>query len=760
MNENILEHIKLCTYSKIVTLERGALFGEMALNEPNATRKATIITSSDSHFAVLNKKTFNNSIKMGAQRHMKETLQFFIEIPIFNGIPEGVFYNKYYTNLSKEIIVKGKNVINQGEKPDHITLLQTGSYGLTTQITLYDLTRLILYYADVLINQTNKKKIELPKNDDKTNNKNDKNKANEINKKDNKKKDAKKKEEKKNKLNDLNDLQKLLSQESALLAESISFKKYYFTTQHIRINEIYCPEFIINDEYIDENGVYAFTIEAKSPENTIYTLDNKFLVDINEKNISIQKNKEKFLKQKMDLMIKRLLIIRNSLINSFFDSKAKKEIGLAVVKELEDAILLNLKKKRLLNKKEEIITNSKETNAKEKLLQSNLNSSLGKNKNMETGRKYRNTEDIMKEKNNYNNRYNLTTYKTSSNKTKSNNLHESNKYENDSKEKLKNNKSANTKLKLKPLNVSLKTAIMYTNRESEEHKKGLHSRKTSENIKNIKNYDEGLLFILNVSDNNKYSKTNYNFSSSRNCETKIEFKPFTSFYGDNNFKSNNLALVKTNKVFMNNLIWEKMKTGGHFPIKLNIYDIINNNYENSQTSNGSTINSNYNTYYSHKGFYNRNPFQNYYNEINNSTKKSSFFPKDFSFNNIQIENQNNLCFLSTKSKSKHKKNKNNKSYSPKKINIENNNKFEPKPIQTLKSFKKNEALLKMKMKNIVSPEEIQFMRMNRKMRFVMDGNKYTKVKEEKFKSTFKHYFKRNIVNRINYFYGKVEAEKK
>ena len=118
VNENILPDMKLCTYSKIISLERGSLFGEMALNEPNALRKATIITTEDSHFAVLNKKTFNNSIKMGAQKHMKETLQFFIEIPIFNGIPEGVFYNKYYTNLSKDIIVKGKNVINQGEKPD------------------------------------------------------------------------------------------------------------------------------------------------------------------------------------------------------------------------------------------------------------------------------------------------------------------------------------------------------------------------------------------------------------------------------------------------------------------------------------------------------------------------------------------------------------------------------------------------------------------------------------------------------------------
>ena len=83
VNENILEGIKLCTYTKIITLERGSLFGEMALNDPNALRKATIITSTDCHFAVLNKKTFNNSIRMGAQKHMKETLQFFIEIRRF-----------------------------------------------------------------------------------------------------------------------------------------------------------------------------------------------------------------------------------------------------------------------------------------------------------------------------------------------------------------------------------------------------------------------------------------------------------------------------------------------------------------------------------------------------------------------------------------------------------------------------------------------------------------------------------------------------
>ena len=757
VNENILPGMKLCTYSKIISLERGSLFGEMALNEPNALRKATIITTEDSHFAVLNKKTFNNSIKMGAQKHMKETLQFFIEIPIFNGIPEGVFYNKYYTNLSKDIIVKGKNVINQGEKPDHITLLQTGSYGLTTQMSLYDLTRLILYYADVLINQNNKSN-DSPKDNKKNNNKDRKNNSNKNNdnnnKKENTKKEAKKKEENKNNLNNYNDIQKLISQESALLAESIGFKKFYNSLQFIRINEIYCPEVILNDEYIDENGLYAFTIEAKAPENTIYTLHNRFLVDLNEKNISIQKNKEKFLKQKMDVMIKRLLIIRNSLINSFLDSKAKKEIGEVVIKELEDAILFNLKRKRLLNKKEEIIINAKEKDNKEKLIQLNMNSPQNKHKNIEIGKQYKNTGDSMQEKNNSNNKYNLKTYRINE-KTKSIKLQESVKFDKGSKGKTKNNKSANIKKKLLPVRVSLKTAIKFTYQDIK--KENQHKNPTTKSNKSdLKINGEGLLFSVDDLNNDKYSKTNYNLNKSRN-EAKINFKPFSFSNGDNNYKNYNMGIVRTPRFLMNNLIWENMKKEMKFPIKLNM-DEINNFYDNSQSIEN-TINTNYHTYYGHKGFYNRNRYKskNSYNNLsNNNARKTTSFSNGYSFNNIRIESQNNLCFLSSQSKKNIKQK--NKSSSPKK-NISNKI-IEPKNNQSVTNIKKHEELLKMKIRNLISPDQIRFMRMNRNSRYVDDINNFNKFKEEKFKLIRKDYFKKNITNRINYFYRKTEAEKK
>ena len=42
----------------------------------------------------------------------------------------------------------------------------------------------------------------------------------------------------------------------------------------------------------------------------------------------------------------------------------------------------------------------------------------------------------------------------------------------------------------------------------------------------------------------------------------------------------------------------------------------------------------------------------------------------------------------------------------------------------------------------------------------VDGNKSKRIKEEKFNFQRNNYFKKNIFNRIQFFYGKTESEKK
>ena len=239
---------------------------------------------------------------------------------------------------------------------------------------------------------------------------------------------------------------------------------------------------------------------------------------------------------------------------------------------------------------------------------------------------------------------------------------------------------------------------------------------------------------------------------SRNNGIQNDFNPNSLTYKEKNTENNIFMLLKTKKVLMNNLIWENIKSTAKFPIKLNLET---NNFPdnfNNDSYNKNSSNRNNHTYYGHS--YKRN-LPNLRKRSNNISYKNSSFSYDNSYHNMQIEYQNNLCYLSSTNKLKPKLKINNNSSSIKK---ENNSysKNEQKTVNSIQNLKKNETLLKMKLKKLISPEEIQKMRINRRMNYLMDRNKYNKIKEEKFETYRNHYYKNTIMNRINFFYGKIE----
>ena len=248
-------------------------------------------------------------------------------------------------------------------------------------------------------------------------------------------------------------------------------------------------------------------------------------------------------------------------------------------------------------------------------------------------------------------------------------------------------------------------------------------------------------------------KTNTNLS--RNNGIKINYKPLSLTYRANNTEFNNnnqLMLLKTRKVIMNNLIWENIKSGVKFPIKLNYLET--NNYKNNENDINNNLNlisgNNTHTYYDH--FY-KSHLPNLKNNylVNFKNYKNTSFSYDNYYHDMQIEYQNNLCYLSPQNKLNPKNNINNKSLSIKKDNSYSKN--DKKAINTVQNLKKNEVLLKMKLKKLIKPDEIQMMRM-RKLNYFVDRNKYNKVKEEKFETNRNHYYKKTIMKRINFFYGK------
>ena len=313
---NTLYYLKIYSYTKSpIVMSKGTLFGDLALIRENSLRTATIITSTECDMTIITKKIFNNCLKKGAAMFIKKLLSFFINLPIFHGISEYIFYNKYYAYLSKKIMSRGNILINQGESPKGFIILYSGTYNISSRISLNSLTNFILY----LIKTNLDKKIESNGETHKY-------------------------------LELLKEITKIMEKTQVLINENKKFDKFYNKEINIKVTELSSPDVIGFKEYVNEKGLYSFTIEAHSPENIYYILDNKLLSTILHKNQTIRKNEVEFSEKKINVMINRLIILRNCLVQYFLNNKDEK-INDIISKEFDIINDLKIKEKSLLRNK-------------------------------------------------------------------------------------------------------------------------------------------------------------------------------------------------------------------------------------------------------------------------------------------------------------------------------------------------------------------------------------------------------------------------
>ena len=711
---NEFKNIKLYSYNKISTIDTGSLFGEMALSDANSLRKGTIITTSECHCAILNRKIFNDCLRLGAQKQLRELVRFFINLPIFSGIPENVFYKKYFFNLSKKVLNRGKFVIIQGEKPEFISFIKTGSYGLTTRMSLLDLTKLINFYV-----RNNEKKKEK--------------------------------------------LLKIIKEAEKLMADNIRFKKFYLTENNLRVNEISCPDIIGNQEYIGPNGTYVFSIEAKSSENIIYTLNNKFYNELLRKNISVKENQNELLQNKIDLLIQRLLIIRNCMMNSFFDYKCEKEIDNLIFKEFEQKRNLKIKTKRSPKfKSVNCIFNDEN-----KIIKPNIelfHSPLISKKNTKT--KF-NKIKIPKSVNSRNKKFlpkSAISTPNQRNKTKRINFTAKIRMKKNSEDFVKNQPR---NAPLSPTQMQLSKTSAYFIKKNNFNFIGNFQKKRrnyfcfdyyNKNENSNSNLYKTNIFSKTLKEINKNRFENSGYFSAKSQSMKInKIKSSNLFEILNNFNDNDYndsvgqnysyKTFKTPKyISMNNLVWENLKYKFNFPLHLLMkksFKILNNTNTNisdidiKNKCQTKRIRINSNVISSSKSYENKNTNDkklinmiNSYDKINTNyienilikdTKKSSSHSHHINFNNL---NQNKET-----SKKEHKI-KNN-------FNINNN--------------PENVPNIKLKIKKFISPEEVSFMNEMNKMRNMLEITKYLEIKKGKYNLDRNNYYKKNVVNRMKIF---------
>ena len=158
-NEKRENKFYIFEYSNIKTLKTGQKFGDFASYEMGNKRTATIITSSDSHFAILNKGDFLKYVKTAIDKNKKNYISYILTTFIFNDTNVGFLQDKLFNNFVINDIKKGEYALSINKKNDSIIFLKEGIFEIGMKLSLKEILIVIQYYIEKINNLISRKKF-------------------------------------------------------------------------------------------------------------------------------------------------------------------------------------------------------------------------------------------------------------------------------------------------------------------------------------------------------------------------------------------------------------------------------------------------------------------------------------------------------------------------------------------------------------------------------------------------------------------------
>ena len=143
-NERVIE-IKYFNYLEVNQLKDKNIFGELALINPNQKRTATIILKENCHFGILDKESYDISIKTAQEKERMRNLLFFTNGFLFNGLTNNYFLNNYFFRFKKKTYNSGNFLFKRGEKRTKIFFIISGELQLGGKMTLKKLTEVMRF---------------------------------------------------------------------------------------------------------------------------------------------------------------------------------------------------------------------------------------------------------------------------------------------------------------------------------------------------------------------------------------------------------------------------------------------------------------------------------------------------------------------------------------------------------------------------------------------------------------------------------------
>ena len=142
INEKAI-NLKYFNYIEVNQLKDKNIFGELALINPNQKRTATIIIKENCHFGILDKDSYQTSIKAAQEKSRMRNLLYFTNGVIFKGLTNNYFLNNFFFRIKRKIFNPGEFLFRRGEKRTKIFFIVNGELQLRAKMTLKKITEIL-----------------------------------------------------------------------------------------------------------------------------------------------------------------------------------------------------------------------------------------------------------------------------------------------------------------------------------------------------------------------------------------------------------------------------------------------------------------------------------------------------------------------------------------------------------------------------------------------------------------------------------------
>ena len=159
-------YLRITGLFKVVELNEGNSFGEMALLNKESKRTASIYTLEDSFFGTLNFREYKMSLKTYLDEYKTLTITLVFENSLFKNVGKTFFINKFWNYFIVRNLNKGDYVFKNNFRRDEIYFIYKGEIKIVAPKLTYDKIIKYLNEFSPSLHKINKKHLDIKKESD------------------------------------------------------------------------------------------------------------------------------------------------------------------------------------------------------------------------------------------------------------------------------------------------------------------------------------------------------------------------------------------------------------------------------------------------------------------------------------------------------------------------------------------------------------------------------------------------------------------